>query len=165
MPLSAEQKAILKERMAKAREAKQAKKAKIAEIIEKPKEAEPAAPAPAPVPVAVQIIPPSEQPKPNRSKPIKIPKQVVDEDTSITPSTPKAQAGKSKYAKLVFYQEPGNNKKIKKLTKVLEESSSDDEAPVETPKVAQVAEPPKPQVDEAQQRYQKLAKMSRLFFD
>ena len=162
MPLSAEQKAILKERMAKAREAKQAKKAKIAEIIEKPKEPEPA-PAPAPVPVAVQIIPPSEQVKPPKSKPIKIPKQVVDEDMSQTPSTPKAQAGKNKYAKLVFYQEPGNNKKIKKLTKVLEESSSEDEAPVEQPRAP--VEPPKPQVDEAQQRYQKLAKMSRLFFD
>jgi hypothetical protein len=158
MPLSAEQKEVLRERMAKAREAKVAKKVKIAKVMEPM----PAAPAPEPEPEPVKQVEkvwskprhePLDEPqepapaKTPRSKPIKIPTAEPEKEK------------KTKYAKLVFYQEPGNNKKIKKLTKVLEQSSSEDEQePVVVPQV--VEEPVDPNA-----RYKKLARMSRLFFD
>ena len=158
MPLSAEQKEVLRERMAKAREAKVAKKVKIAKVMEPAPE--PAAPEPEPEPVKqVEKVwskprhEPLDEPeqaaiaKTPRSKPIKIPTAEPEKEK------------KTKYAKLVFYQEPGNNKKIKKLTKVLEQSSSEDEQePVVVPQV--IEEPVDPNA-----RYKKLARMSRLFFD
>lgn len=164
MPLSAEQKEILKERMKLAREAKVAKKAKNVSVIES-KQPEPVA-AVAPVVVAPVEKPvekvwsrPRHEPLPEetqklpvktpRSKPIKIP-------------TVEQKETKTKYAKLVFYQEPGNNKKIKKLTKVLEQSSSDEEEPAP---VVETKVQPTPQVVDPEERYKKLARMSRLFFD
>jgi hypothetical protein len=160
MPLSAEQKEVLRERMAKAREAKIAKKTKNAEVMEA-KPTPPPTPAPEPVKAPEPQAPsqvwsrPRHEPLPEpepiaaktpRSKPVKIP----------APEPEK----KTKYAKLVFYQEPGNNKKIKKLTKVLEQSSSEDE---QEPVVVTPA--PEPVVEDPNARYKKLARMSRLFFD
>lgn len=165
MPLSAEQKEVLRERMAKAREAKVAKKVKISKVME-----------PAPEPAAALEPEPIKQVEKVWSKPRHEPldephKGRQDEPQEPAPAkTPRSKPikiptaepekeKKTKYAKLVFYQEPGNNKKIKKLTKVLEQSSSEDEQePVVVPQV--VEEPVDPNA-----RYKKLARMSRLFFD
>lgn len=165
MPLSVEQKEVLRERMAKAREAKVAKKVKIAAVME----AKPEPVVEPPKPQVVEQVPaPDKVWSRPRHEPLDQPPSVAE--TIIPVKTPRAKPKpaadpapekKTKYAKLVFYQEPGNNKKIKKLTKVLEQSSSEDE---EEPVVAQ---PPAPQpvVEDPNARYKKLAKMSRLFFD
>lgn len=162
MPLSTEQKEVLKERMAKAREAKVAKKVKIAQVME-------AKPEPVVEPPKAPVIEPVKAPEQvwsrPRHEPLDQPPTVAE--TIIPVKTPRKpvkaptnEEKKTKYAKLVFYQEPGSNKKIKKLTKVLEQSSSEDE---EEPVVVQPP-PPEPVVD-PNARYKKLAKMSRLFFD
>jgi hypothetical protein len=164
MPLSAEQKEVLRERMAKAREAKVAKKVKIAKVMEPA----PAAPEPEPEPVKqvekVWSKPRHEPLKGRQDEPLEEPEQAAIAKTPRSkpikiPTAEPEKEKKTKYAKLVFYQEPGNNKKIKKLTKVLEQSSSEDEQePVVVPQV--VEEPVDPNA-----RYKKLARMSRLFFD
>jgi hypothetical protein len=163
MPLSAEQKEVLRERMAKAREAKVAKKVKIAKVMEP-------APEPAPEPIRGRQDEPEPEPVKQVEKVWSKPRhEPLDEPQEPAPAkTPRSKPikipepekeKKTKYAKLVFYQEPGNNKKIKKLTKVLEQSSSEDEQePVVVPQV--IEEPVDPNA-----RYKKLARMSRLFFD
>lgn len=147
MPLSDEQKQVLRERMKLAREAKVAKKNLVKEIIEEPKPAE----APVPKPEVVEIPFEEELPKPKASKPIKI----------NNPDKP----AKTKYAKLVFYQEP-TAKKMKKLSKVLENSSSDeDDVVVVKPKVSLPVSKPQPVVDERKAELDKMKRLSAAFFD
>ena len=155
MPLSNEQKEVLRERMKIAREAKLAKKQAVKEVVEEVKEVE----KPKPVelkPAPVKEIP-FEEPLPSAR--------------IVKNKSPKAKAdkpAKTKYAKLVFYQEP-TAKKMKKLSKVLEDSSSDDEevkvkTPAPTVKLPAAVEAPPP-VDYRKQRMENLNKMSKLFFD
>lgn len=165
MPLSAEQKEVLRERMAKAREAKVAKKTKNAAVME----AKPEPPVEPPKPVVVeQVQAPSQVWSRPRHEPLDQPPSVAEPVVAKTPRSkpikiPTAEPSaekKTKYAKLVFYQEPGSNKKIKKLTKVLEQSDSEEE---KEPVVVQTPAP-EPVVD-PNARYKKLATISRLFFD
>jgi len=151
MPLSEEQKQVLRDRMKLAREAKVAKKKLVQEIVAEPK----VEPKPQPkVEPVVEI--PFEEPLP---KPKAVPKASVP--TAPEPKVDKP--AKTKYAKLVFYQEP-TAKKMKKLSKVLESSSDDDDVVVVKPKVS-IAPTPMAMPDERKIQLDKMKRMSAAFFD
>ena len=164
MPISEEAKQVLRERLKLAREAKVNKKNKVEQVVKE--SVEPTAPkVPVVVPLPLETV--KEQPKPldlnspTDSVPISKPmvkKAVVKQATSQPIDIPKEP--KKKYAKLVFYQEPGSNKKIKKLTKVLENSSSDetDDDFYQTP-------PPTQQTTDRQLQYNRMSQLSKMIFD
>jgi len=167
MPISEEAKQVLRERLKLAREAKITKKNKVEQVVkESVAVVEPTAPTKAPMPLETA----KEEPKPlvlnppTDSVPISKPmvkKAVVKQATSQPidiPQVPKEP--KKKYAKLVFYQEPGSNKKIKKLTKVLENSSSD-----ETDEDFYQAPPPPQQTTDRQLQYNRMSQLSKMIFD
>jgi hypothetical protein len=68
---------------------------------------------------------------------------------------------KTKYAKLVFYSEPTSNKKIKKLTKVLEQSSDSDS---EDKDFAHIEPKTQPTMDR-QLQLNRISHLSKAFFD
>jgi hypothetical protein len=164
MPISEEAKQVLRERLKLAREAKLNKKNKVEQVVKE--SVEPTAPkVPVVVPLPLETV--KEQPKPldlnspTDSVPISKPmvkKAVVKQAPSQPIDIPKEP--KKKYAKLVFYQEPGSNKKIKKLTKVLENSSSDetDEDFYQTPPQTQ-------QTTDRQLQYNRMSQLSKMIFD
>jgi hypothetical protein len=164
MPISEEAKQVLRERLKLAREAKITKKNKVEQVVKE--SVEPTAPkVPVVVPLPLETV--KEQPKPldlnspTDSVPISKPmvKKAVGNQAKSQPiDIPKEP--KKKYAKLVFYQEPGSNKKIKKLTKVLENSSSD-----ETDEDFYQAPPPPQQTTDRQLQYNRMSQLSKMIFD
>jgi len=159
MPLDEQAKQVLRERLKIAREAKEAKKSKVAQAIKEPV--------------------PSQPQEPVLSKPIVMPQEVVVPEpvveapitTKVAKSAKKSEVVeekvkqvkpvKTKYAKLVFYQEPSSNKKIKKLAKVLEQSSDSDS---EDKDFAHVEPKTQPTMDR-QLQYNRISHLSKSFFD
>ena len=170
MPISEEAKQVLRERLKLAREAKITKKNKVEQVVKE--SVEPTAPkVPVVAPLPLETV--KEQPKPldlnspTDSVPISKPmvkKAVANQAKSQPIDIPKVEIPKEpkkKYAKLVFYQEPGSNKKIKKLTKVLENSSSD-----ETDEDFNYQAPPPPQqTTDRQLQYNRMSQLSKMIFD
>jgi len=170
MPISEEAKQVLRERLKLAREAKVNKKNKVEQVVKE--SVEPTAPkVPVVVPLPLETV--KEQPKPldlnspTDSVPISKPmvkkavvKQAQSQPIDIPKEPKEPKEPKKKYAKLVFYQEPGSNKKIKKLTKVLENSSSDetDEDFYQTPPQTQ-------QTTDRQLQYNRMSQLSKMIFD
>jgi len=165
--LSEEAKQVLRERLKIAREAKEAKKSKVKEATKEvvvPTVPAPTPPAPAPTPPAPELVlpPPVVDATAPRDAPIttKVTKsakksEVVDEKNK--PVKPL----KTKYAKLVFYSEPTSNKKIKKLTKVLEQSSDSDS---EDKDFAHIEPKAQPTMDR-QLQLNRISHLSKAFFD
>jgi len=166
--LSEEAKQVLRERLKIAREAKEAKKSKVKEatkevVVSTPSVPKPT-PAPAPTPPAPELVlpPPVVDATTPRDVPIttKVTKsakksEVVDEkNKSVKPL-------KTKYAKLVFYSEPTSNKKIKKLTKVLEQSSDSES---EDKDFAHIEPKAQPTMDR-QLQLNRISHLSKAFFD
>jgi hypothetical protein len=166
MPLSDEQKQILRERLKGARQVKINKKAKVNELV-KQVEILPVAPVITAAPTPVEPLPqvalqPHHSDAPIAVK-VKRAARKIDVNEPVAQKEPKS--AKPKYAKLVFYQEPSSNKKIKKLAKVLEQSSDDsDDTDSDF-----YPEQPKPQPTSesqlAQLRYNRISQLSRAFFD
>ncbi len=172
MPLDEQAKQVLRERLKIAREAKEAKKSKVAQAI---KEAVPSTPQ-EPVLSKPVVMPQPSEPSPPE---LVLPPPVVDVTaprdapitTKVAKSAKKSEAVeekvkhvkpvKTKYAKLVFYQEPSSNKKIKKLAKVLEQSSDSDS---EDKDFAHVEPKPQPTMDR-QLQYNRISHLSKAFFD
>jgi hypothetical protein len=172
MPLDEQSKQVLRERLKIAREAKEAKKSKVAQAI---KEAVPSTPQ-EPVLSKPVVMPQPSVPSPPE---LVLPPPVVDatapRDAPITAKVAKSarksevveekvkqvKPVKTKYAKLVFYQEPSSNKKIKKLAKVLEQSSDSDS---EDKDFAHVEPKTQPTMDR-QLQYNRISHLSKSFFD
>ena len=170
MPLDEQAKQVLRERLKIAREAKEAKKAKVAQAIKEP------APVPSqPAPVIAPIAVPSQPSAPTLVLPPPVVDATAPRDAPITTKVAKSakkseiveekvktiKPAKTKYAKLVFYQEPSSNKKIKKLAKVLEQSSDSDS---EDRDFAHVEPKPQPTMDR-QLQYNRISHLSKAFFD
>jgi len=155
MPLSEEQKQVLRDRMKLAREAKVAKKKLVQEIVAEPK------PEPKPEPK----VEPKVEPKPVVEIPFEepLPKPKALSKAPV-PEAKLEKPAKTKYAKLVFYQEP-TAKKMKKLSKVLESSSDEDDVVVVKPKVSFPVAKPQPVVDERKAELDKMKRISAAFFD
>jgi hypothetical protein len=159
MVLSEEQRQALRERMVLARQAKVAK-ANHKNGVQQAPDAVPADPA-AP---AAPVIAPVATPPPKK---VKMP--VADLDEAQPQATPRAQAKpqaeKQKFAKLVFYKEP-TAKAQKKLAKIMNDESSDDEPAAPAAPAAPVAAPiqQKTEADYRQERYEKMKKLANQFF-
>lgn len=162
MPISEEQKQILRERLKGARQVKINKKAKVNEIV-KQVEILPVAPVISPAPTPVEPLPQVALQPHHSDAPIavKVKRAARKTDVSESVAHKEPKSAKPKYAKLVFYQEPSSNKKIKKLAKVLEQSSDSDDTDGDF-----YPEQPKSQpTSDAQLRYNRISQLSRAFFD
>ena len=157
MVLSDEQKAAMRERMEAVRNAKKSKKEAVAAVVAPV----PEQPKPKPLPQAKRVPKPIADevlekvmptaPAAPKLKPLAEPEPADADDEPVPSATPRAQPisnrrvgaepqpKKEKFAKLVFYKEP-NAKQQSKLTKILQEEESSDDAestkPVIVSKVA-----------------------------
>lgn len=162
MVLSEEAKQVLRERLKIAREAKEAKKSKVKEATKEVVSQPPPAPVIQPQPIMAVPTPLVVDATAPRDAPIttKVEKHTKNHDKPVETNKP-VKPLKTKYAKLVFYSEPTSNKKIKKLTKVLEQSSDSDS---EDKDFAHVAPKTQPTMDR-QLQYNKISHLSKAFFD
>lgn len=170
MPITEDAKDLLRERLKLARQAKLDKKNKVAEAINKTEKVEPK-------PV-VQPATGTVQPVDNPAKVEVTSVQVeVEKPTDSATTLPKAKKvqlpksnevdsqianvnkqKKSKYAKLVFYQEP-TSKKMKKLTKIMDDSSDSEDS------AFHYKNEPVQETSSQQLQYNKLSQLSRMIFD
>lgn len=162
MPLSDEAKQVLRERLKIAREAKEAKKSRVKEATKEVVSQPPPAPVIQPQPIMAVPTPLVVDATAPRDAPIttKVERHTKNHDKLVETNKP-VKPLKTKYAKLVFYSEPTSNKKIKKLTKVLEQSSDSDS---EDQDFAHVEPKTQPTMDR-QLQYNKISHLSKAFFD
>lgn len=177
MPITEDAKELLRERLKIARQAKADKKNKIAEAInkstnvEKPvAQAEPVVVNKQPAPkVATEQVVAQAEPVSQVSSKVEVEKPTdsattlpkakkVSKPSEYVEKSPKVVKQKNKYAKLVFYQEP-TNKKMKKLTKIMDNSSSD------TDDDFNYKAPVSQETSSQQLHYNKLSQLSRMIFD
>lgn len=170
MPITEDAKDLLRERLKLARQAKLDKKNKVAEAINKTEKVEP----------KLVVLPATGtvQPVDNPAKVEVTSVQVeVEKPTDSATTLPKAKKvqlpksnevdsqianvnkqKKSKYAKLVFYQEP-TSKKMKKLTKIMDDSSDSEDS------AFHYKNEPVQETSSQQLQYNKLSQLSRMIFD
>jgi len=169
MPITEDAKDLLRERLKLARQAKLDKKNKVTEAINKTAPSAPVIVAAKPpaaeyAPEVAPLTPAIEQTKPPVAINQPIDSVAILPKASKVAKSPKAsqqkspKVSKTKYAKLVFYQEP-NSKKMKKLTKLMDNSSdSEDEDFHYKP-------PPVQDTTSRQLQYNKISQLSRMIFD
>lgn len=184
MVLTEEQKAAMRERMEAVRNAKKSKKEAVAAVAMPAAPAAPEQPKPKPIPQAKRVPKPIADevlekvmptaPTAPKLKPLaEEPGDAYGTDDEPVPSaTPRAQPisnrrvgaepqpKKEKFAKLVFYKEP-NAKQQSKLTKILQEDESSDDAESTKPViVSKVAAAANDSIESYQQQHE--AKIKRM---
>jgi hypothetical protein len=163
MPISEDAKDLLRERLKLARQAKLDKKNKVAEALNKTAPTENVKPQSAENEVKVEQPTVVNKPSVAIDQPIDsvaiLPKaSKVAKSPKASPKKKSPKVAKTKYAKLVFYQEP-TQKKMKKLTKIMDDSSdSEDEDFHYKP-------PPVQETTSRQLQYNKISQLSRMIFD
>jgi hypothetical protein len=163
MPISEDAKDLLRERLKLARQAKLDKKNKVAEALNKTAPTE-------------NVKPPSAENEVKEATPTVVnkPSVAIDQPIDSVAILPKAskvakspkaspkkkspKVAKTKYAKLVFYQEP-TQKKMKKLTKIMDESSESEDEDFH------YKAPPVQETTSRQLQYNKISQLSRMIFD
>lgn len=163
MPLDAEKKAELVERLKLARQKKlEIKKQKeitevIQPLVEKPVEVQED---------TLEKVEKVEKPAVEKQNPISQP--AVEKQNPTSPKIGKTKNQKDKFMKIVFYKEP-KQKTLNKIQSVLDDDSDQEEdeiklppkmkKPVKTPRVKEESKPAEPKIDERQAYLKQLASM------